>query len=148
MDINKNGSWNDVFVIGRIRKYIMAPFVGPGAPPVVSTSSVADNVILAVIPSATPPTMMGDVDVPTLAGQPAGKDWLFRYLQAEPFPSTTYGNTDLYYGSNAGKTYPGSLDVCLSVTIWNGAPDDTGKAYFLHKSWERMPFRMSRLGGP
>jgi prepilin-type N-terminal cleavage/methylation domain-containing protein len=143
MDINKNGNKTDVFVKGKIWKYVLkAPL---GTPVVYSTERLSDDVILAVLPDGT---FMGEVDGPTPAGQPAGKDWLFRYLLAEPIPPTTYGNTDLFMGTAATLFHWGSTDVGLGMTIWHGIVDEKGKGFILHKSWERVPFRLYRQTGP
>jgi prepilin-type N-terminal cleavage/methylation domain-containing protein len=142
IDINGNGTKTDVFVQGKIWKYVIAPWSPPKPAFVVSSGIASDYVILAVMPNGT---FTGEVDGPTPVGQPVGKDYLFRYLLAEPIPPTTYGNTELFFGSSgASKTYPGPNDVGLSVTIWHGMLDDTAKGFFYHKSWERMPFRLAK----
>jgi prepilin-type N-terminal cleavage/methylation domain-containing protein len=146
-DIDGDNLKTGIFVKGKIVKYVMLP-VTPGAtavwnetyftsnplrPGVLATEGVADDVLLSV---AADGTFQGDFNGSAI---PAGKDWLFRYLDSELFPATTYGNT-----STTTSFFPQPKDVGIAVTVWLGIEDDSAKGFWARKSWERLPFRLSR----
>jgi prepilin-type N-terminal cleavage/methylation domain-containing protein len=135
IDINRDGDKTDVFVKGRIWKYVMAPWAG--APIVLHSEVLSDNVILAVAPDGT---FRGDVDGVDSQVSLMRKDTLFRYLTEVPSPN---GTTDVAQT----QPFPGNLTACMGVTIWHGQLDDSGKLFFLRKSWERISFRLTRISG-
>jgi hypothetical protein len=152
-DLNKDGDKTDVFVKGKIWKYVFAP--GPGWPTIttawaakamnvkdaLTTERISDDVVLAVDP--TTKTYEADWDAPTTDPVP-GKDWLFRYLASEQNPPSTYGRTDTTCLTN----FPGPNSVAMMVVIWHATEDDSGKGtYNFRKAWERIPFRLSKLTG-
>lgn len=136
-----------VYVQGKIWKYVMNPFpYVNGLPPdqnIVQMSRVSDNVILGVGPGGI---FNADVDLPVSNCNPAPptatqKDWLFRFLMAEPSPSFTYGCTDL--SIPAVQTYPSANSVAVGFTIWHLVQDEQAKGIYKHKTWEKIPFRLS-----
>jgi len=133
-DVDGDGLKNTVYVRGKIWKYVMNA-AGTAA---LTAEQLDDDVLLAVQSDGT---FQGNVDAQT--GTPAGKDWLFRWLLSEPVPPTTYGNTDTAWLSN----FPGPNAVAMMVTVWHGKVDDSGKRFVIRKSWERVPFRLSKLTG-
>jgi hypothetical protein len=143
-DLNGDGLKTGVYVKGKIWKYVMTPY--PFADPVNPTMKgmtecLSDNVVLAV---AADGTLTGDVDVATPAGQPRGKDALFRFLMSEPAPPTPFGNTDLnIFGQTPVQSFPSANSVAIAFTVWIAAEDDRGKGYFFRKSWDKVPFRLS-----
>ena len=134
-DINGDGDRTDVFVKGKIWRYVMD---AANKPLDSGLERVSDDVILAVSGTGL---FNAEIDGLAPAGQPVGKDWLFRWLLAEPKTPTTYGNTDVL--GMAAQAFPGTADVGIGVTIWHGVEDDTGKGFFLRKAWDRIPFRLS-----
>jgi hypothetical protein len=154
LDMNRDGDKLDVFVKGKIWKYVMQPVLPLAATPVLQTYTVhsyvmvSDNVFLPVVGGVfrgdMEPAVTGAV-IGSTVNLTDGKDWLFRYLRAEPSdPPTTYG----YLDDSATLAFPGPNTVCLGITIWHGALDDTGKFFTLRKTWERAPFRLNRVSGP
>jgi hypothetical protein len=132
----------DVYVKGVIYKYVMPSYVGTPftLADVLTKEKLSEDVILGVLPTGK---FQGEIDTnyPTT---PEGKDWMFRYLMAEPLIVTTYGNTDITWTSN----FPGPNSVALMVTVWHAVEDDKGRGFYLmRKAWERIPFRLSKLSG-
>jgi hypothetical protein len=150
-NINLDNDSTDVYVKGALYKYVMPPYVGTPftLADVLTKERLSDDVILGVLPTGK---FTGEIDTnyPTT---PVGKDWLFRYLAAEPFVVTTYGNTDDTWMVLADTDYPkgvfpGTNSVALMVTVWHAVEDDSGKGFYLmRKAWERIPFRLSKLTG-
>jgi len=134
-DINGDGDKTDVFVKGKIWKYLMD---AANKVKDEGLERISDDVILCVRADGK---FMGEVDGATPAGQPAGKDWLFRFLISEPATPTTYGNTDI--NGMASQDFPTPQAVAVAVSAWHGVEDDSGKRFFLRKTWDRIPFRLS-----
>jgi prepilin-type N-terminal cleavage/methylation domain-containing protein len=151
LNINRDYDQLDVFVKGKIWKYVMKPDYT-----VHSFVMVSDNVFLPVVGGIFKGNMIDDPLVPPIGPTPIystlgapvsdGKDWLFRYLQAEQSdPPTTYGSLDT---TALAGTLPTLRSACIGITVWHGALDDTGKFFHLRKTWERIPFRLNRVTGP
>jgi hypothetical protein len=138
-DINGDGLKTKVYVKGKIWKYIMEAYVtGLPTPNVISTERLSDDVILAVSASGA---FNGDVDVPTPVGETAGKDWMFRFLMAEPNATPSkYGCTDPNIPSV--QSFPSANSVALAWTVWHLVEDERGKGFYMRKSWEKLPFRL------
>jgi hypothetical protein len=139
-DVDGDGLKDRVYVRGKIWKYVLDTAYN-----VLTSEQVDDDVVLGV---RTDGTFQAKVDGATT--DPDDKDWLFRWLRSEPAPPTTYGNTDTswpYPVAPALSYFPGPNAVAIAVTVWHGKVDDLKKEFVLRKSWERMPFRLSKLTG-
>lgn len=110
-DLDGNHSLNDVFVQGRIMKYIVNS-AGP-----VMVEQLDGDVILKVSGS-NPGQFQGDMDGDGKA------DLLFTYLDATGAPTATYATA-------AG----------IQINVWHGRPDDTGKAFILRNNKMTIHFR-------
>lgn len=126
IDVDKNGSMNDTFVHGKIRKYIVAP---SGHPSLTSTQTnpltiegLDDDVILKV---SSGTRFDGPMD------GTAGSGLLFQFVDKS--------------GSAAmSGSVPSSTATALVLTVWHGALDDRAKDFWLRKATQTIHFRASQ----
>jgi prepilin-type N-terminal cleavage/methylation domain-containing protein len=137
-DANKNGNQNDVFVRGKIKKYVLfSPALGQK---IESVETLDDYVILGVDPATG--QFNGRIDPITGAANPNDPDgvyrgdWLFRYLNQaggtdflSPFPVSSISN----------PTLPPTIGV--QVTVWHGDWDENKKGFLIWKNRETIRYR-------
>ncbi len=126
IDVDKNGSMNDTFVHGKLRKYIVAPTGHPsltaGQTDPLSVEGLDDDVILKV---SSGTQFNGSMD------GTAGSGLLFQFVDKSGVPAMS-------------GTVPSSTATALVLTVWHGALDDRKKDFWLRKATQTIHFRASQ----
>jgi prepilin-type N-terminal cleavage/methylation domain-containing protein len=126
IDVDKNGSMNDTFVHGRIRKYIVAPAGHPiltgGQTNPLTIEGISDDVILKV---SSGNTFNGSMDGTPTSGL------LFQFVDKTGATAMT------------GST-PSSTATALVLTVWHGTLDDRKKDFWLRQASQLIHFRASQ----